>query len=129
MKEYIDRKQLIVIGDKVLMLPDTEKERTEHGLYLPPTVKEKEKVQSGYVVKVGPGYPVPNPNFIDQEPWSTSPKDPVKYIPLQAEEGDYAIFLKDQSIEIEYDSKKYLIVPQSAILILIRRDAMGGLRE
>ena len=50
-------------------------------------------------------------------------------IEKKAEEGDYAIFLKDQSIEIEYDSKKYLIVPQSAILVLIRRDAMGGLRE
>ena len=114
-------KTILVVGDKVLVLPDTDQDRTEHGLYLPPSVKEKEKVQSGYIVKVGPGYPVPNPSFIDQEPWSTSPKDPVKYIPLQAEEGDYALFLRDQSIEIEYESKKYLIVPQSGILLLIRR--------
>ncbi len=112
--------KIIVIGDKVLIAADSEKDRTEHGLYLPPTVKEKEKVQSGYIVKVGPGYPVPNPQYIDQEPWSTQPKDPVKYLPLQAEEGDYAIFIKDQAIEIEYESKKYLIVPQSAILVLIR---------
>lgn len=112
--------KIIVIGDKVLISPESDKDKTEHGLYLPPNVKEKEKVQSGYIVKVGPGYPVPNPQFIDQEPWSTTPKDPVKYIPLQAEEGDYALFVKDQSIEIEYESKKYLIVPQSAILLLIR---------
>ena len=116
------RKQLLVIGDRVLILPDTDKERTEHGLYLPPTVREKEKVQSGYIVKVGPGFPVPNPQYIDQEPWSTTPKEPVKYIPLQAEEGDYAIFLRDQAIEIEFESKKYLIVPQSAILVLIRKE-------
>ena len=125
----MSKKEMIVVGDKVLIIPDSDKDRTEHGLYLPPSVKEKEKVQSGYIVNVGPGYPIPNPNFIDQESWSTTPKDPVKYIPLQAEEGDYAIFLKDQAIEIEYDSKKYLIVPQSAIMVLIRRNPMEGLEK
>ncbi len=113
--------KIIIVGDRVLIAPDTEKDRTEHGLYLPPTVKEKEKVQGGYVIKVGPGYAIPNPQYIDQEPWSTTPKEPVKYIPLQAEEGDYAIFLRDQAIEIEFESKKYLIVPQSAILVLLRK--------
>lgn len=127
--ERIVSKQMLVVGDRVLIIPDTDKDRTEHGLYLPPSVKEKEKVQSGYIVKVGPGYPVPNPNFIDQESWSPTPKEPVKYIPLQAEEGDYAIFIKDQAIEIEYDSKKYLIVPQSAILMLIRRNPIDELGQ
>lgn len=122
-----NKKNMIVVGDKVLIIPDSDKERTEAGLYLPPTVKEKEKVQSGYVVKVGPGFPVPNPHYIDQESWSTTPKDPVKYIPLQVEEGDYAIFLRDQAIEIEYESKKYLIVPQSAILMVIRRNPLEEL--
>ena len=122
-------KNIIVVGDKVLVIPDSDKERTEHGLYLPPTIREKEKVQSGYIAKVGPGYPVPNPSYIDQEPWSTPQKDPVKYIPLQAEEGDYAIFLRDQAIEIEYESKKYLIVHQSAILLLIRRNFLDGMRQ
>ena len=121
------RKQLIVVGDRVLVVPDNDKDRTEHGLYLPPGVKEKEKVQSGYIIKVGPGYPVPNPGYLDQENWSPAPKDPVKYIPLQAEEGDYAIFLKDQAVEIEYESQKYLIVPQSAILMMIRRNPMDEL--
>ena len=124
-----DKKNILVVGDRVLILPDSDKDRTEHGLYLPPGIKEKEKVQSGYIVKVGPGYPVPNPSFIDQEPWSTSPKDPVKYIPLQAEESDYALFLRDQAIEIEYDSKKYLILPQSAILILIRHELFDRMGE
>jgi chaperonin GroES len=121
------KKSIFVVGDRVLILPDSDKDRTEHGLYLPPSVREKEKVQSGFIVKVGPGYPVPNPSFIDQESWSTAPKDPVKYIPLQAEEGDYALFLRDQSIEIEFESKRYLIVPQSGILLLIRREMFEGL--
>ncbi len=119
--EPFSRKQIIVVGDRVLVLPDNEQDRTAHGLYLPPSVREKEKVQAGTIVKVGPGYPVPNPSYIDQEPWSQTPKDPVKYVPLQAEEGDYALFTRDQAIEIEYEGKKYLVVPQSAILLLIRR--------
>ncbi len=127
--ERLVSKHMLVVGDRVLIIPDSDKDRTEHGLYLPPSVKEKEKVQSGYIVKVGPGYPVPNPNYIDQESWSPTPKEPVKYIPLQAEEGDYAIFIKDQAIEIEYDSKKYLIVPQSAILMLIRRNPIDELGQ
>jgi co-chaperonin GroES (HSP10) len=121
------KKQMIVVGDRVLIIPDSDKDRTAHGLYLPASVKEKERVQSGYIIKVGPGYPVPNPHFMDQESWSTTPKDPVKYIPLQAEEGDYAIFLRDQAIEIEYDEKKYLIVPQTAIMMIIRPNPMEGL--
>ncbi|MFI5253546.1 MAG: co-chaperone GroES [Bacteroidota bacterium] len=121
------RKQIIVVGDRVLIIPDSDKDRSEHGLFLPPSVKEKEKIQGGYILKVGPGYPVPNPQFIDQEIWSNTPKEPVKYIPLQAEEGDYALFLKDHAIEIEFEHKKYLIVPQSAILVLIRKDMLAEL--
>ncbi|TAK50594.1 MAG: co-chaperone GroES, partial [Bacteroidetes bacterium] len=123
--EYTRKKEIIIVGDRVLILPESDRDRTEHGLYLPPGVKEKEKVHSGYVVKAGPGYAVPNPSYIDQEPWATTPKDPVKYIPLQAEEGDYAIFLRDQSIEVEIDGKRYLIVPQTAILLLFRKDILG----
>lgn len=119
--EIKTRKKMILVGDKVLIAPDAESERTNHGLYLPPGVKEKEKVNSGLVVQVGPGHPVPNPGFLDQDQWSTTPKDPIKYMPLQAEEGDYALFLRDSAIEIEYDEQKYLIVPHSSILMLIRR--------
>jgi chaperonin GroES len=123
---YRNRKMLVV-GDRTLVIPDSERDRTEHGLYLPPGVKEREKVQSGYIVNVGPGYPVANPNYLDQESWSTSPKEPVKYIPLQAEVGDYAIFLKEQAIDIEVDGTKYLIVPQAAILLLLRSNPLREL--
>ncbi|MCX8010897.1 MAG: co-chaperone GroES family protein [Ignavibacteria bacterium] len=114
-------KQLIVVGDRVLISPDESADRTSAGLYLPPGVKEKEKVQSGWVVKTGPGYPIPNPDVTDDEPWKEKKETP-KYIPLQAKEGDYAIFLREQAIEFEYEQKKYLIVPQHAILVLLRDD-------
>jgi len=115
------RKKLLLVGDKVLVAPDRDQDQTEHGLYLPPGVKEKEKVQSGVVVQVGPGYPMANPQFMDQEPWSTTPRDPVKFLPLQAEVGDIALFLRDSAIEIEFEGTKYLIVPHSSILMLVRR--------
>ncbi len=115
-------KKLIVIGDRVLVELDESKERTTTGLYLPPTVKEKEKVHGGYIVRVGPGYPVSDPNAVVDEPWSTKKKEDLKYIPLQAMEGDYAIFLKDAAVEIEFEGKKYLIVPHSAILALVRTE-------
>ncbi len=119
-----EQKKIVLVGDRILIAPEKDTERTTHGLYLPPGVKEKDKVQSGYIVKVGPGYPVVNPNFVDQEPWSTTPKEPVKYSPLQAEEGDYALFLRDAAIEIEYEGKQYLIVQQSSLLMMIRRSVL-----
>jgi chaperonin GroES len=118
----IIRKQMIVVGDKILVELDNDLDKTKSGLYLPPSVREKDKVATGRVVKVGPGYAIPNPNFTDDEPWS-APKDPMRYIPLQTREGDYAMFLREQAIEIEFEEKKYLIVPQSAVLMLVR-DAM-----
>ncbi len=127
--DNIARKEIVVVGDRVLILPDNDKERTEHGLYLPPSVREKEKIQCGYIVKLGPGFPVPNPQYMDQESWSSTPKEPVKYIPLQVEEGDYAMFLRDQAIEIEFDGKKYLIVTQNAILLVVRRSLLENITK
>lgn len=113
------RKEMIIVGDRILLDLDAGEDKTKSGLYLPPSVREKEKVAMGRVMKVGPGYPIPNPNYTDDEPWSP-PKDPMRYIPLQAKEGDYAIFLREQGVEIEFEEKKYLIVPQSAVLVLVR---------
>jgi chaperonin GroES len=115
------RKNILVVGDRILLELDDAQDKTKSGLYLPASVREKEKVAMGRVVKVGPGYPIPNPNYTDDEPW-TAPKDPMRYIPLQAKEGDVAAFLREQAIEVEFEDKKYLIVPQSAVLVLVRNE-------
>jgi chaperonin GroES len=115
------KKELIVVGDRVLLTLDEGSEKTKSGLYLPASVREKDKVATGRVTKVGPGYPIPNPNYTEDEPWSTN-KEPMRYIPLQARDGDFAIFLREQAIEVEYEDEKYLIVPQSAILMLLRSE-------
>lgn len=110
-------KKLIIIGDRVLIRLSKANERTSSGLYLPPGVQEKEKVQQGYIIKTGPGYVIPLP--VESEPWQ-SEEDKVKYIPLQAREGDLAIFLLSGATEVMYGGEKYFIVPQSAILMLER---------
>jgi chaperonin GroES len=112
-------KKLIVIGDRILIRPSKPNERTESGLYLPPGVQEKEKVQQGYVIKTGPGYAIPMPP--EDESWKME-EEQVKYIPLQAKEGDLAIFLLSGATEILYQGDKYYIVPQGAILLLERED-------
>jgi chaperonin GroES len=112
-------KKLVVIGDRALIRLTRTGERTQSGLFLPPGVQEKEKVQQGYVIKTGPGYAIPMP--VENEPWKGE-EEQVKYIPLQVKEGDLAIFLLSGAIEIEYQGEKYYIVPQSAILMLEREE-------
>jgi chaperonin GroES len=117
-------KNFIIVGDRVLIDPDEKTDRTTSGLYLPPTVKEKEKVQGGYVVKTGPGYVVHDP--ASAESWDSRAKKEIRYIPLQAVEGDYAIFLRETAVEIEFEGKKYLIVPHASILSLVRTEITEG---
>jgi len=114
------RKKIIVIGDRVLIEMDKPEDRTEVGLYLPQTVVEKAKVAGGWVVSTGPGTAVPDPGQDEEEFWKESRTSHGRYIPLQCRQGDYALFLKKSSVEIKFDGKEYLIVPQGAILVLIR---------
>ena len=114
-------KQVLVVGDRLLIKPDKGNKTSPAGLYLPPSVVEKQEVKGGIVVEVGPGIPLGSPNDTIDEPWKDSKSD-IKYIPTQAEIGDYALYLGKASIGIEIEKKEYLIVPQSAILILIRDD-------
>jgi chaperonin GroES len=113
----INTQKIIIVGDRVLIRPEENMNKTTTGLYLPPGVYEKEKVQGGYVIKAGPGYPIGLPTEED-EPWKE--KKSIKYIPLQAKEGDFAVFLRKDAIEVEMEQQKMVIVPQSSILLLYR---------
>jgi chaperonin GroES len=113
-------KKLIVVGDRVLIKPTSQSEKTASGLYLPPGVQEKEKIQSGYIIKTGPGYPLPLP--ADEDDVWKGKEEQVKYLPLQALEGDLAIFLQKGAIEVQYENEKYYIVPQASILMLEREE-------
>ena len=114
-------KNVIIIGDRLLIKPTRPDERTASGLYLPPGVQEKEKVQQGYVIKAGPGYAIPVP--IEGEAWKGE-EEKIKYVPLQAREGDLAIFLVSAATEVMYAGEKYFIVAQSAVLMLEREEEL-----
>lgn len=114
------KKRLIVVGDNIMVRPEEGKGRTRSGLYLPQTVADAETVMGGWVVEVGPGLAVPNP-LDDDEPWKRRDR-PVKYIPPQASDGDYAIFVRKAAVEITFEDRKYLIVPNAAVLALVREE-------
>ena len=116
-------KNITVVGDRVLIKPRSESGKTKSGLFLPPGYAEKEEVQTGYIVKVGPGYAIPATMEDSDQPWKKS-DEKVKYIPLQAQVGDLAIFLQKGAIEIMYNDDKYFIVSQHSILLLERDSEM-----
>ena len=111
-------RELIVIGDRVLIQREDLEDRTKVGLYLPQTVMEKEDVQGGRILATGPGLPLPETPE-DDEPWQDAPSEP-RYLPLQVEEGDFALFLQKAAMEISFEGEKYVIVPQASILVVIR---------
>ncbi len=114
-------KKVILTGDRVLIKPLKPEEKTSSGLYLPSGVYQTEKVLKGYIMKTGPGYALPSP--FDEEPWK-SEVDSVRYMPLQAKEGDLAIFMVEHAIEIKYNNEKYFVMPHNAILLLEREEDM-----
>lgn len=115
-------RKLIIVGDRVLIRLKKPNDKIGSGLYLPPGVQEKEKVQQGYIIKAGPGYPIPMATE-DQEPWMET-EEKVKYVPLQAKEGDLAIFLLSGAHEVMYEGEKYYIVSQQSILMLEREQEL-----
>lgn len=113
------KKRLIVVGDRVLVSPEEGEDRTRVGLYLPASAVDAQAVQGGSVVATGPGTPISAPTELDEEPWKITGGE-ARYMPVQARVGDYAIFFRRASVEITFEGKKYLVVPQAAILALVR---------
>ncbi len=113
------RKQLIVVGDRVLIEPEVGEGRSKVGLYLPASAVDKQSVQGGRVLAVGPGTPIGAPAELNDEPWKITSGE-ARYLPVQAQVGDFAIFFRKASVEISFEGKEYLVVPQAAILTLVR---------
>jgi chaperonin GroES len=113
------RKRLIVVGDRVLIAPEHGEERSRVGLYLPATAVDNQAVQGGRVVATGPGTPISAPTELDDEPWKIGGGE-ARFLPVQARVGDYAIFFRRAAVEITFEEEKYLVIPQAAILALVR---------
>jgi co-chaperonin GroES (HSP10) len=114
-------KKLVVVGDRVLITPEQGEERTRVGLYLPQSALDTLAVQGGRVVATGPGTPTAEPASLDEEPWKIGAGNAgARYVPMQARVGDYELFFRKAAVEITFEEQKYLVVPQAAILILVR---------
>jgi chaperonin GroES len=117
-----DLEKIIMIGDKVLVKPKNPNQQTTSGLYLPAAVLDKENIQAGYIIKVGPGFAIPAIND-EVEPWKEK-SDSTKYVPLQAKVGDLAIYLAKSGYEIEFKGEKYIILSHSAIVMTVREEGL-----
>ncbi len=118
------KKRLIVVGDRVLIQPEEGEDRTKVGLYLPASAIDNQAVQGGTVLATGPGTAVSAPTELDAEPWKIGHTE-ARYVPLQARVGDYAIFFRKAAVEITFEGTRYLVVPQAAILTLVREEDEG----
>ncbi len=118
--EHKDLKKIILIGDRVLIQPSKENNKTPGGLFLPQGIQKQEELYTGYIMKVGPGYPIPAIHDID-EPWKDQQEE-VKYVPIQPKPGDLAVYIQKQCFEMVFNKEKYIVVPNSALILLIRED-------
>ena len=117
----INNKQLIVVGDRVLVRAEEGDDRTKVGLYLPSTAIDAQAVQGGRIVATGPGLPMPDLAPNSDEPWRTPARE-MRFVPMQARTGDFALFFRKAAVEITFEQERYLVVPQTAILALVRED-------
>ncbi len=117
-----DIQKLIVVGDRVLIKPTSPSDKTDSGLYLPQGMHKKEELRSGFVIKVGPGYPIPAISDID-EPWKEKTEE-VRYVPLQPKPGDMAVYIQKSVFQVNFNKEEYIVAPHSAILMLVRDDEL-----
>ena len=89
------------LGDKVIVERLQAKEKTEGGIILPETAKEKP--QEGKVIAVGNGKTLKN----------------GKTVAPQVKPGDKILFGKYSGNEIKLDEQEYLIVESEDILAII----------
>ena len=118
-------KNLIVNGDRILVAPEKGESLNKAGLYLPATAVDAKQVHSGRVVEIGPGHLLAQMDK-NSESWKNETDEP-KYVPLQAKVGDIALYLKEQAIEIAFEGKNFVIVPNSSLLALVRHSLVQSL--
>ena len=121
-------KRLFVVGDRVLVKAEDGDQRTKVGLYLPPSAIDNQAVQGGEIVSTGPGLALPDLTDQGEEPWRVGASNrEARYVPMQAQVGDYALFFRKAAVEITFEGEQYLVVPQAAILALVRDTAREDL--
>ena len=90
------------LGDKILVKRDEAATKTDSGIFLPESAKDKPK--RGKVIAVGDG--IPN-------------KDYGQRIPFSVKKGDSVIFSSYSGTEVKIDGEDLLIMKESDILGII----------
>jgi chaperonin GroES len=93
------------LGDKILVKRAEAQTKTDSGIYLPESAKDKPK--EGKVIALGQG--ILN-------------KDTGKYIPFTVKKGDRIIFTSYSGTEVKLDNEEYLIMTEDDILGVIEKD-------
>jgi co-chaperonin GroES (HSP10) len=62
---------------------------------------------------------MPDLSDASDEPWRHRQRE-TRFVPMQARIGDYALFFRKAAVEITFENEQYLVVPQHAILALVR---------
>ncbi|MBC7251615.1 MAG: co-chaperone GroES [Anaerolineae bacterium] len=92
------------LGDRVVVEPVEQEEKTASGIILPETAKEKP--QEGIVIAVGPG----------------RRDEAGKRIPMELKEGDRVLYAKYAGTEVKLGGdKKVLILKESDILAIVEK--------
>ena len=89
------------LGDRVLIKPSEEKERTKGGIVLPDTAKEKP--HEGKVIAAGEG----------------KKNEDGKLIALSLKVGDKVLYGKYSGTEITVDEEDYLIMREEDVVAII----------
>lgn len=123
-----NNKHLVVVGDRVLIRLDDGEDRSKVGLYLPATAMDNQAVQGGQIVATGPGTPLPDLGDHPDEPWRTggAPLRETRHVPMQARVGDHALFFRKAAVEVTFEGERFLVVPQAALLALVRDEGSAA---
>ena len=89
------------LGDRLLVKPIEQEEKTASGIILPETAKEKP--QEGEVLAAGPG----------------ARKEDGTRIPMDVEVGDRVLYAKYAGTEVKIDGTKHLILRESDVLAVV----------
>lgn len=90
------------LGDKVLVQRAEAQDRTESGIYLPESAKDKPK--EGQVVATGAGL---------------LNKETGEYMPFTVSKGDRVLFTSYAGTEVKIEGTEYLIMTEDDILGII----------
>lgn len=91
------------LGNRIVVEPLEQEEKTSAGLYLPDTAKEKP--QQGVVLAVGPG---------DRD-------EKGERIPMDVKVNDIVLFAKYAGTEVKIDGKKILIMRENDLLAIVEK--------